>query len=60
MLVTEFQCQNAVAKVVPVDDDLAPAQPSDEPYKRKRRYARWVLSFDANVEIPDYSGLTRL
>ena len=43
---------------MPVDDDLAPAQPSDEPYKRKRRYARWVLSFDANVEIPDYSGLT--
>lgn len=44
MLVSEFHGENAIAKIVPVDDDLASADASDDPDQGECRDARWILT----------------
>ena len=45
VMITELQRENAVSQIVPINDNLAASEPSNEPDKSKGGDARRILSF---------------
>ena len=45
MSLAEFEHEDAVSEVMPVDDDFTSSQPPNEPYERESRNAWWVLTY---------------
>ena len=44
-----FQCEDAIAEVVPVDNDLAPSEPANEPHQREGRDTGRVLTLTLSL-----------